>query len=186
MGTRALTVLMDGDLTDKEIAVLYNQFDGYPTGVGRDLKDFLLPFTVVNGIPYGDTRKLANGMPCLAAQLVAHFKGTEAGSVYLYPAGTRDAGEEYVYTVYAKKVGDLPPGDEGAWDERPSVVHLRVQTGSVTFFGLPGTKQDNMPVLYDGPVAGFDPEQAERVRDGVADDIPNDFLNAAKADDDSA
>ena len=47
MGTRSLTTFLEEDGT--EIAVLYRQMDGYPTGHGQDLKDFLLPFTVVNG-----------------------------------------------------------------------------------------------------------------------------------------
>jgi hypothetical protein len=107
MGTRSLTVMLDED--DKEIAVLYRQFDGYPEGHGKDLKDFLKPITLVNGISMAETRPIANGAACLAAQIVAHFKTPDrvdatnsAGNFYLYPAGTRDAGEEYIYTVHTK------------------------------------------------------------------------------------
>lgn len=105
MGTRSLTILNDDD--GKEIAVLYRQFDGYPSGHGLELKNFLSGMTITRGIS-GNTRNTANGGACLAAQLVAHFKGDEVGQFYLYPADTRDAGEEYIYTV-------MPKGGEGVF-----------------------------------------------------------------------
>jgi len=97
MGTRSLTVITDGDC-NQEIAVMYKQFDGYPTGHGDELAKFLQGFMVVNGIPCGAPERMANGASCLAAQIIAHFKDG-AGSIYLYPAGTRDCGDEYVYEV---------------------------------------------------------------------------------------
>ena len=159
MGTRSLTVFQEQDGT--EIAVLYRQFDGYPTGHGAELKAFLSDFSVQDGISGGTPERAANGMGCLAAQVVAHFK-QGIGQFYLYPAGTRDAGEEYVYTVTY---------DRGH-------VGLKVQAGDVTLFGLPGTKQDNMPVIYDGPVDEFDPEATERLWREWPYDVPNDFLNS--------
>ncbi len=100
MGTRSLTIFQEEDGT--EIAVLYRQFDGYPTGHGADLKEFLSGFTVVNGYGLGEPERSANGMNCLAAQTIAHFKDG-IGGFYLYPAGTRDAGEEYIYIVGYEK-----------------------------------------------------------------------------------
>ncbi|HRI04902.1 MAG TPA: hypothetical protein PLL77_14280 [Pyrinomonadaceae bacterium] len=100
-------------------------------------------------------------MDCLAAQLIAHFK-TEPGGFYLYPAGRRDCGEEYVYTVYA---------DAGK-------LMIRVEAGAVTFFGLPGTKQINMPTLYDGEIESFDPQAVENLwRTGGRDQVVNDFVD---------
>ena len=98
MGTRSLTVFTEDDGT--EIVVLYRQYDGYMEGHGIELAKFLAPFALTNGLPMGATGKLANGMGCLAAQVISHFKGDEAGQFYLYPAGTRDANEEFIYTVY--------------------------------------------------------------------------------------
>ena len=95
MGTRSLTVFNDRD--GKEIVVLYRQYDGNPKGHGVDLCEFLSGIEIVNGIGQTD-RRLANGMGCLSAQVVAHFK-TEVGAFYLYAAGTRDVCEEYIYTV---------------------------------------------------------------------------------------
>lgn len=100
MGTRCLTVIEDEQGT--EILVMYRQFDGYPEGHGKELKSFLKGFKIVNGISDRNAKKTANGAHCLAGQIVVHFKGTpehRLGGIYLYPAGTRDVGEEYVYRV---------------------------------------------------------------------------------------
>lgn len=139
MGTRCITVFKD---ETREIAVLYRQFDGYPDGHGQELKEFLAPMHLCNGYQEQDKEHGANGMDCLAAQIVAHFK-KEIGRFYLYPAGTRDTGEEYVYTVYPKD----------------GVIYLRLEEGSVTFFGAPGTPQAEMKPLYDGPAKDFKVEE---------------------------
>ena len=99
MGTRSLTTFID-DFTKEEIVVLYRQYDGYPEGHGKDLLNYLNNMKLVNGIPGGKkASQLANGMSCLAAQVVSHFK-KGVGDFYLHAADTRDHGEEFVYTVY--------------------------------------------------------------------------------------
>ena len=95
MGTRCLTVFKDKQ--DEEIVVMYRQFDGYYDGHGYELADFLKHKRLCNGLR-GDDMNAANGMSCLAAQVVAHFK-KKPGGIYLYSAGTRDVWEEYVYIV---------------------------------------------------------------------------------------
>ena len=99
MGTRArIEIFEDG----KCIVSIYRQFDGYPSEHGRELCEFLEGKTLTNGIGSGMTGATHfNGMACLAARLVGHFKGDEIGAFYLYPAKTRDVGEEYVYRVRA-------------------------------------------------------------------------------------
>lgn len=98
MGTRCLTIVEDEE--GKELVTLYRQYDGYPEGHGAELKSFLKGFKIVNGISDYNAAKTANGAGCLAAQLVAHFKGKcRLGGFYLYPAGTRDCGEEYTYRI---------------------------------------------------------------------------------------
>ena len=99
MGTRALTVFQDSD--NNEIAVLYRQFDGYEDGHGKELVEFLENKEILNGISGQTLQEAFNGMNCLAAAVVAHFK-QEIGRIYLYPAGTRDCGEEYIYTISGK------------------------------------------------------------------------------------
>jgi hypothetical protein len=90
---------------------MYRQFDGYPTGHGSELAHFLLPFKIVNGHS-GDAKmgKVANGMGCLAAQLVANFK-TDVGNIYLYsPRLKIDAMQEYEYHITENSVKVLLSG----------------------------------------------------------------------------
>ena len=95
MATRSLTVFEGAD--GKEIAVLYRHHDGYPDGHGRELAGFLSDGIMVNGIRDRNVKQF-NGMGCLAAQVIAHFK-KEVGAFYLYAAGTRNVREDYVYIV---------------------------------------------------------------------------------------
>lgn len=134
MGTRSLTIIKDDspgkNQEGKDICVLYRQMDGYPSGHGEKLKEFLSDINLVNGISLSETRRIANGMQCLAAQLVAHFK-TGPGSFYLCPIDTRNCGEQYIYTVY----------------EKAGIIHLRVQDVY--------KKDDDVVTIYDGPVKEF-------------------------------
>lgn len=141
MGTRSLTIMQDEH--GKEIVVLYRQFDGYPEGHGADLKEFLSDMAIVNGISSRTPEKAANGMGCLAAQIVVHFKAG-IGNFYLHPAGTRDAGEEYIYTVYPLQ----EEADEADFSGKPwATVGLKVKD----------TYKDGH-ILYDGPVESFEPK----------------------------
>jgi len=125
MGTRSLTVFVDEQ--GKELVVMYRQYDGYIDYYGRKLHDYLATFDgIVNGIKGDDyVKRTANGMSCLSAQTIMHMKsqienydynnrvfspdtghmeaplqeGNHCGGIYLYPAGTRDCGEEYIYIV---------------------------------------------------------------------------------------
>lgn len=102
MGTRSLTMVYTEDY--EVIMNMYAQWDGYPSGHGAELAEFLNSFeAVTNGIRVGEERKTANGMGCLAAQLVAHFKGS-VGSFYLYPTTAKDCGQEYEYHIYKDRV----------------------------------------------------------------------------------
>lgn len=102
MGTRSLTFVYD---ENRQVIInMYRQFDGYPSGHGLELAEFLNSFDeVVNGIPFGDERKLANGMGCLAAQMIANFK-TGVGGFYIYPVTAKDCGQEYEYHVYHDRI----------------------------------------------------------------------------------
>ena len=108
MGTRSLTVIMDDD---EEVAVLYRQFDGYIDGHGKELAEFCKYIKIVNGLSCDEENLIANGMGCLAAQIVSHFK-TNPGAFYLYPAGTRDCGEDYIYTIYKTPEGRLSHSEQ--------------------------------------------------------------------------
>ena len=136
MGTRSLTVIKGLHVN---LCVIYSQYDGYPTGHGADLLELLgkgEPFRILNGFNGRDEYgKAANGMGCLAAQVIKGLKDG-LGGVYVYPPGAadQDCGQDYVYTLY------LPSGETGE-------LHLKCQAGSET--------------LYDGPIHQFDPEAVE-------------------------
>lgn len=101
MGTRALTFVYDDG---KPVVCLYRQYDGYMSGHGRELAEFLGSFSAMtNGIAAGETRKTANGMGCLAAQMIGHFK-TEVGGFYLMATDTKDAGQDYTYHLYIDRI----------------------------------------------------------------------------------
>jgi len=105
MGTRSLTRVIetwkDDDGKEKKnlIVTMYRQYDGYPSGHGQELADFLKSGKVVNGLGADRTGRVFNGAGCLAAQMVSHFKGDEAGGIYLYPNNTKDAWQNYEYHV---------------------------------------------------------------------------------------
>lgn len=94
MGTRSLTFVKEDG---KVIMCMYRQMDGYPSGHGKDLAEFLKDITMVNGIGMGQT-KIANGAGCLAAQIVAHFKDGPGG-IYLQAGDTVDSGQDYDYVI---------------------------------------------------------------------------------------
>lgn len=118
MGTRALTFVYDDD--DRPIINLYRQHDGYPSAHGRELAEFLTSIKeITNGIRMDEARKTANGMSCLAAQIVAHFK-KDVGSFYLYNIEDTDHCQDYEYHVYIDRVEVYrrnSPVFDGPWDD---------------------------------------------------------------------
>lgn len=105
MGTRSLTTFIStwkDEKTNKvkndKIVTMYRQYDGYPTGHGLQLAEFLAQGKLVNGISSGDKQLVFNGMGCLAAQVVAEFKDGP-GNIYLHRGGTTNCWEEYHYEV---------------------------------------------------------------------------------------
>lgn len=129
MGTRSITYVYDDD--GEMIMALYRQYDGYLSGMGKDLKGFLDDIVMVNGMMPGDERRTANGMGCLAAQLVAYFK-EKPGNFYLYP----------------------PSEDIDAWQE----YEYRIKNSSE---GLKISVRGHSEQLYSGLVADFDPMKVE-------------------------
>ena len=122
MGTRSLTYVYEGKREDwvKPFVCMYRQFDGYPSGHGAELADFLLSGRLVNGLSGMGKVKQFNGMGCLAAQLVANFKDG-AGGIYLYPARLKqDCWQEYEYHVWEDVVRVTDTENilfQGSWQE---------------------------------------------------------------------
>lgn len=118
MGTRSMTRVLEE--SGSPVVNIYRHYDGYPDGHGVELAAFLESLTLVNGLPMGFEERddLANGMDCLAAQVVKHLK-VRAGGVYLMPMDHGD--EEYNYEVY----------------ERGGAVRLRMSGDDERFDGTP-------------------------------------------------
>lgn len=96
MGTHAIVRFVDK--SGKVILAVYHQYDGYPSGVGLVLANFLLKHKLCYGIPShppGGGKIWSNGMECMAAQYIAEVK-TRPGTVYIAGADEQD---EYNYTV---------------------------------------------------------------------------------------
>ena len=113
MGTRSLTHFIERHtqkpktargkvkITDTEIVVMYRQYDGYPSGHGIELAEFIAKGKLVNGFGLDD-KLVFNGMGCLSAQVVANFK-QGPGGIYIHKAGTKDCWQDYDYYV----IGDV-------------------------------------------------------------------------------
>jgi hypothetical protein len=105
MGTRSLTRVFKtykDEKKNKQVKVqlvnMYRQYDGYPSGHGDELAEFLNGGKVVNGIGVDEKQTVFNGAGCLAAQMIAHFKDG-AGGFYIYPTTAKDCGQEYEYEI---------------------------------------------------------------------------------------
>ena len=115
MGTRSLTFVYDGDVP---VINIYRQYDGYPSGHGHELAQFLDSKTLVNGFGKQNSFE-ANGMGCLAAQLIVQLKHG-VGGIYIYPVTSTDCFQDYEYHVYEDKVVVKDPTAvifEGTWEE---------------------------------------------------------------------
>lgn len=115
MGTRSLTFVhanTEEDGNSKPVVCIYQQYDGYFSGVGEDILSFLKGSSVVNGIGGGDTTRMFNGSGDLAARIITHFKrgdADSAGGVYIESPDLNDGdmGTEFAYHIYPT-VGKTP------------------------------------------------------------------------------
>lgn len=107
MGTRSTTTVYDGE---KPVVTIYRQFDGYPSGHGLALQEFLIGKELVNGFGGGDTSMQFNSAGDLAMRLVTALKdgnANEIGGFYLVPH--EDAGnQDYHYDIIVGPAGSEP------------------------------------------------------------------------------
>ena len=162
MGTRSLTAFVDED--KKEIVVMYRQYDGCPSGHGVELAEFLSGIKLVSGLAgEGCKDRVANGIACLSAQVIGHFKVPGkctqggAGQFYLHPAGTRDVGEQYMYFVREKRVPKRVPKRV---EDQPREIEIEARGVTYRRFKdeLGVTQSERNPLgklLYRGDPAGF-------------------------------
>lgn len=119
MSTHAVTTIFDG----KEALVsFYRHMDGYPSWHGKELFEFLDGMKIVNGLG-GDVGKVANGMDCLAAQLIAHFKD---GPGNIYITRNEPHSEDYSYDIFLVK---------DKLQVKVYAYHKKIFSGSVKSFG---------------------------------------------------
>lgn len=134
MGTRSITrVISNG----KPILTFYRQMDGYPSGHGKEMADFMAGITIING--YNSDHNAgthANGAGCFAAQLVETLKGRELGSIYLVPHDREN--EEYNYTITLERKQAGP----GIW-------------GHVDYISAVKCEGHGKNDSYEGDLAGF-------------------------------
>ncbi len=99
MGTRCLVEIYDGN--NNIICTLYRQYDGYPEGMRADIEKILYHAVITNGISSMERRaNYFNGMEELATIVVMKLKqSSPCGNVYLFQAGIRNVGEEYIYLI---------------------------------------------------------------------------------------
>lgn len=118
MGTRSLTFIVDKSWdkdNEKPLIAIYKHWDGYPTGWGVELAEWLSTRKVINGIGMNQTAENghANGAGCLAAQLIAHFKAEcGIGDISIshpreVPGLEHDSWEEFYYTIYVDAENDF-------------------------------------------------------------------------------
>ncbi len=97
MSTRSITVVKDEN--GRKIIEMYRQMDGYPTGMGQDLKSFINSGKMVNGISRDEDYKQFNGIECFTAQLIADQKDG-SGGIYLYAPKTDFKSKKRYSEVY--------------------------------------------------------------------------------------
>jgi len=127
MGTRSLTYVYE---KETPIMCMYRQFDGYPSGHGVELSEFLTQMTVGNGISGSpELFSFANGMGCLAAQMIVNFKKSPGG-FYIYSVDmNQDCWQDYEYHVYEDKLIVKNPTEvifEGSYEEFMSFCYDEV------------------------------------------------------------
>ena len=97
MGTRSKTSFIK-KVGGKQIHLVsvYQQYDGYISGVGHEIADYILNKELVNGIPLSHNESnIANGFDCLVAQFIRDFK-KDVGGLYIT---TEDNIQEYNYDI---------------------------------------------------------------------------------------
>lgn len=155
MGTRSLTFVYEKyGQVQKPVVNMYRQFDGYPTGHGAELAEFLSSGTMVNGLGVGSKTLQFNGMGCLAAQMVAHFKQTPGG-FYIHPVDITECGQDYEYHIYC---------EEGLLSG--SVFRIEVYNCGCNFFGVSGDSRD---LEFKGSLEEFTEFCKDKEKTGVVE-----------------
>ena len=85
---------------------IYHHYDSYPEHLGIGIAKFLSDIRVVNGLCSDLPDKIANGMGCLAAQLIVDMKDGP-GSVYVESPDSLRSWIDYTYYIWAVDGKDI-------------------------------------------------------------------------------
>lgn len=147
MGTRSITTVRSRWNGEGEFdlhATVYRHYDGYLSGHGAWLADFLKDLKVTNGKQLDDDEnKYVNGPGRLAARLVSAMQADDL-EPDLMPHGI-DCGQEFLYQV------DVEFGMD--WDRKGIPVNVAVFDGPMEFFGNGGDQCTNK--VFEGTVAEY-------------------------------
>ena len=95
MGTRSVTRVFDGET---QLCAIYRQMDGYPLGMGEDLKSIAGNIRVVNGAMMDDGPDTINGAGRVASRVISELEKLGVGP-RLIPIDTEVCGQEYEYHI---------------------------------------------------------------------------------------
>mgnify|MGYP000852469892 FL=1 len=100
MGTRSVTYIYEmPSLGGKVICAFFRHWDGYPSGHGVDLVNWLEDKSLVNGYTLGTPMTAYNRAGTMAVKLMNHIQDISGCEVI--PTDTKEwtHGEEYIYYV---------------------------------------------------------------------------------------
>ena len=90
---------------NKTIVDIYHHWDGYPEGLGVKLASYLNDMKIVNGLGK-DNENVANGLGCLAAQLIAEIKDGP-GNVSIIGPEDIYSWIDYEYYIWGTEYKDI-------------------------------------------------------------------------------
>jgi hypothetical protein len=140
MGIRSIVRVKEGKAT---LVTIYRQYDGYPSGMGDDIKKILNngQARITNGFSGNDKApELFNGAGCLSAYLVGQLKENKIGNTYIFPNSTKDAGQDYEYVITIDKH-----------------KHIKMKVTNVF----------NKKVIFNDYISEFDGEAIEKAENSV-------------------
>ena len=112
--------------TGRVLLAMYKHLDGYPTGIGDDLKRFLMDMKRVNRPPQegDDGEEEYSSMDMLAGKLYFFFQA-EYSDVYQHQPDAAD--QEWTYNIY-------PDGDGLRLEVKNSFTHNTYHNGTLDNF----------------------------------------------------
>jgi hypothetical protein len=149
MSTRSITrIWLPGKMP---LATIYRQMDGYPTGMGADLKKILANYKIGNGMK--KIPNYANGIDELGAKLIQKLKAENPyGNIYLQsPTAPISSDIEWIYDVEQMGEPIVPtPATIKGFDWNKTIgVKLTVTDAGAN------------KVKFSGDIKKFDPKKAE-------------------------